>query len=69
MPSLTLSAPVHVLKRRARSLSRARSIPLHAALDEIAVQEGYRAWSLLAARAAPLEGPADAEMADEEAMG
>ncbi|MAY64166.1 MAG: DNA helicase [Rhizobiales bacterium] len=56
---MTLSAPVHVLKRRARSLSRARSIPLHAALDEIAVQEGYRAWSLLAARAAHPSTPGE----------
>lgn len=59
MPSQALSAPVHVLKRRARILSRARSIPLHAALDEIAAQEGYRAWSLLAARAAHPATPAE----------
>jgi DnaB helicase-like protein len=46
-----LSAPIHILKRRARLLSRTQSIPLHAALDRIAAGEGYPAWSLLAARA------------------
>lgn len=47
---MNLSAPIHQLKRRARLLSRAEHIPLHAALDRIAVEEGYRSWSLLAAK-------------------
>ncbi|RYE33990.1 MAG: DNA helicase [Hyphomicrobiales bacterium] len=47
---MTLSAPIHQLKRKARLLSRAERIPLHAALDRIAAQEGYRSWSLLAAQ-------------------
>ena len=47
---MVLSAPIHRLKRKARLLSRAERIPLHAALDRIAVQEGYRSWSLLVAK-------------------
>ena len=47
---MVLSAPIHRLKRKARLLSRAERIPLHAALDRIAAEEGYRSWSLLAAK-------------------
>ena len=47
---MNLSAPIHQLKRKARLMSRAERIPLHAALDRIAVEEGYRSWSLLAAK-------------------
>lgn len=47
-----LSAPIHALKRKAKTLSRAQSIPLHEALDRIAGSEGYRSWSHLAAHAA-----------------
>jgi replicative DNA helicase len=47
---MKLSAPVYHLKRKARRLSRERSIALHDALDRIAAEEGYGAWSLLAAR-------------------
>lgn len=47
---MTLSAPIHQLKRKARLLSRAERIPLHAALDRIAADEGYRSWSLLVAK-------------------
>lgn len=50
---MRLSAPIHELKRKARLLSRNDHIPLHAALDRIAAQEGYVAWSLLVARASP----------------
>ena len=49
---MKLSAPVYRLKRRARLLSRQESIPHHAALDRIAVGEGFGNWSLLAARMA-----------------
>jgi hypothetical protein len=49
---MRLSAPVRQLKRKARLLARTDSIPLHAALDRIAAQEGFAAWSLLATRAA-----------------
>lgn len=47
---MNLSAPIHQLKRKARLISRTERIPLHAALDRIAVEEGYRSWSLLAAK-------------------
>jgi len=49
---MSLSAPLYHLKRQAKLLSRAKAIPLHAALDQIAMQEGYGSWSLMAARAA-----------------
>lgn len=48
---MRLSAPLYLLKRRARLLSRQENIPLHEALDRIAVEEGFRSWSLLATRA------------------
>lgn len=47
---MSLSAPIHQLKRKARLMSRAERIPLHAALDRIAAAEGYRSWSLLTAK-------------------
>lgn len=47
---MNLSAPIHQLKRKARLQSRAERIPLHAALDRIAIEEGYRSWSLLVAK-------------------
>ncbi len=47
---MSLSAPIHQLKRKARLLSRTERIPLHTALDRIAAEEGYRSWSLLAAK-------------------
>ena len=48
---MQLSAPVHLLKRQAKTLARQAHIPLHQALDQIAKREGYNAWSLLTARA------------------
>lgn len=48
---MKLSAPIYALKREAKALSRQDNIPLHAALDRIAVREGFSAWSLLAAKA------------------
>ena len=47
---MKLSAPVFRLKRRARLLSRTEKIPLNAALDRVAAEEGFSSWSLLAAR-------------------
>lgn len=47
---MRLSAPVHRLKRRARLLARNEAITLSDALDRIAREEGFSAWSLLAAR-------------------
>jgi replicative DNA helicase len=49
---MKLSAPIYHLKRKARLLAREQKIPLHEALDRIAGQEGFSAWSLLASRAA-----------------
>ncbi|MGE0798807.1 MAG: DNA helicase [Lautropia sp.] len=43
------SVPVHALKRQARRLSRRDGIRLHAALDRVAIREGFLAWSHLAA--------------------
>lgn len=45
---MKLSAPLYILKRRARLLSRKLNIPLYKALDIIAAEEGYNSWSLLA---------------------
>ena len=54
---MKLSAPIYHLKRKAKLLARQRAIPLHDALDRMAVQEGYNSWSLLAVRHA-LTSPA-----------
>lgn len=51
---MRLSAPIYHLKRRAKRLSRDEGIPLHAALDRVAMTEGFSAWSMLAAKAAAL---------------
>ena len=50
---MSLSAPISVLKSRARSLKRTARIPMCQALDRVARQEGYASWSLLVAQAAP----------------
>jgi replicative DNA helicase len=47
---MKLTAPIYHLKRKAKLLSREERIPLHEALDRIAVEEGYSSWSLLAAK-------------------
>ncbi|MGX9429899.1 MULTISPECIES: DNA helicase [Bradyrhizobium] len=47
---MKLSAPIYHLKRKAKRLSREEGIPLHVALNRIALQEGYSGWSLLAAK-------------------
>lgn len=48
---MKLSAPMYRLKRKARLLAREKKIPLHEALDRIAIEEGFRQWSALSARA------------------
>ncbi len=54
---MKLSAPIFRLKRKARLKSRDAQIPLHQALDQVAREEGYESWSLLAARySAPSPG-------------
>lgn len=47
---MKLSAPVYRLKRKAKLLSRDQAIPLHEALNSIAIEEGFSTWSLLASR-------------------
>ena len=47
---MRLSAPIHRLKRAARMQARDQAIPLHAALDRVAIAEGFASWSLLASR-------------------
>ncbi len=47
---MRLSAPIYRLKRDAKRLSRRQDLPLNAALNRIAQQEGFASWSLLAAR-------------------
>ncbi len=49
---MRLSAPVYRLKRKAKLLSRAQNMPLHAALDHVATTEGFERWSLLLQSAA-----------------
>ncbi|MBT1157623.1 AAA family ATPase [Aminobacter anthyllidis] len=49
---MKLSAPIPVLKRKARLLVRTGHMPLHQALDRVAAEEGFGAWSLLAATSA-----------------
>src|ERR1700730_9609701 len=56
---MRLSAPIYHLKRRAKLLAPAAGLPLHEALDRIAIQEGYSGWSLLAARHAALTPAAE----------
>jgi len=51
---MKLSAPIYHLKRKAKLLSREENIPLHEALNRIALEEGYNDWSLLAAKLAAL---------------
>ncbi|MBB6123526.1 DNA helicase [Sphingobium subterraneum] len=46
---MRLSAPIFKLKRQAKLLARDANIPLHAALDQTARNEGFYAWSHLAA--------------------
>lgn len=45
---MPLSKPIFQLKRTAKSLSRVEKIPLNQALDRVAAEEGFRAWSELA---------------------
>ncbi|MED5370015.1 MAG: DNA helicase [Myxococcota bacterium] len=50
---MSLSAPLHRLKSQAKAISRREGLPLHAALDRIAHQEGFRSWSHLSASQRP----------------
>jgi hypothetical protein len=44
------TVPIYQLKRKAKLLARQTSTPLHAALDRIANEQGYRSWSLLSSK-------------------
>lgn len=66
---MKLSAPIYQLRRRAKLMARNEKIPLHAALDRVARDEGFSAWSLLSAQIAlgspskaVLSGLADGDM-------
>ena len=47
---MKLSAPIHVLRSRAKNLKQERNLTLVAAQNEIAQQEGFASWSLLMSR-------------------
>lgn len=55
---MKLSAPIYSLKRLAKIQSKEHKIPLHAALNRVAQDEGFPSWGLLAAQAAAAS-PAD----------
>ncbi|MDJ1007863.1 MAG: DNA helicase [Paracoccaceae bacterium] len=44
---MQLSAPIYVLKRKAKLLARDIDIALHQALDKVAIEEGFQNWSHL----------------------
>jgi len=44
---MQLSAPIYVLKRKAKLLARRTDIALHLALDKVAIEEGCQSWSHL----------------------
>src|SRR6476660_9683722 len=48
---MKFTAPIFILKQQGKDVSREEKIPLHQALDRIASREGFRTWSLLAAKA------------------
>ncbi|MEN0001035.1 MAG: DNA helicase [Pseudomonadota bacterium] len=51
---MQLSAPIYVLKRKAKLLARDSGIALHQALDRVAIGEGFQSWSHL--MSAPASG-------------
>lgn len=55
---MKFSVPIYSLKRLAKNLAREKNIPLHAALNLVAQDEGFESWSLLAARVSA-ESPVD----------
>ncbi|MTI46165.1 DnaB helicase-like protein [Roseibium hamelinense] len=44
---MPLSSPIYRLKQNAKRRARAEGLPLHKALDQIAINEGFRSWSHL----------------------
>ena len=61
---MKLSAPIYQLKRRAKLLARTDTIPLHQALDRIAQEEGFTAWSLLSSQHEPSASSMLSQLAD-----
>ena len=61
---MKLSAPIYQLKRRAKLLARTDTIPLHQALDRIAQEEGFTAWSLLSSQHEPSAWSMLSQLAD-----
>jgi len=53
---MQLSAPIFVLKGRAKTMARIDNVPLHQALDRIAKAEGFASWSLLMSQASTSPG-------------
>lgn len=56
---MQLSAPIYVLKRKAKLYAREHNIALNKALDSIAIAEGFQSWSHLvssSARESPVPG-------------
>ncbi|WP_373414819.1 DNA helicase [Ensifer aridi] len=56
---MRLSAPIYQLKRRAKLMARDKKIALYEALNRIAREEGFAAWSLLSSQVA-LNSPSKA---------
>ena len=49
---MQLSAPIYVLKRKAKLAARGNDIALHQALDKVAIEEGFNSWSHLVSSSA-----------------
>jgi replicative DNA helicase len=49
---MQLSAPIYVLKRKAKLLTRGNGVSLHQALNRVAVAEGFTSWSHLVSSSA-----------------
>lgn len=54
---MQLSAPIYVLKRKAKLLARGNGVSLHQALNKVANAEGFNSWSHLVSSSAS-ENPA-----------
>ncbi|MDG9669196.1 DNA helicase [Hahella sp. CR1] len=61
---MKLTAPVHVLKGKAKALKRAQSLTMTEALDQIARAEGFSSWSLLQSKVKTLTPQTTEELLD-----
>ena len=48
---MKLTAPIHVLKGKAKELKRSQGITMAEALNQIAKAEGFNSWGLLQSKA------------------